>query len=255
MEKIRQKLLNNFEKDIINELKNLSKKGFILNENNIIYRYAISNIFYKITWYEFIELILSKIDNYYNISIENIEQIINNILIREKPFNIISSDEIEQFKNYCIAKDYLNNESNQIGKRTINKYIKANEQLKKSNFKFNLNDIGSQTQLLINNNVFKDKNNILWIFNKDNDLFEQVTNKDLEKLYYNALNPNERKQSNIINVYIRDIVQENIKCNYYNLSYMGNIPALWNKQSHYLNMIEQYKNSYKIVKSVIKSFE
>lgn len=259
MEKIRKKILNNFEKDILNELKTLSKKGFVLNENNLIYCYSINNIFYKYDWYNFIDLISSKIDNFYNISIETMINIINNVLVNDKPFNIISDKEMEQFNYYCIAKEYLNQETNQIGKRTINNYIKENEQLKNNDFTFNLNDIQSQNQLLINNDIFKDSNNNLWIYNKDNNLFERVTNSDIEKLYYNAcyneLKTNE-KEPNEIKTIIQNTIITNKKYNNYNqLVYIGNAPNLWNEQSHYLNMIEQNKNSYKIVKNVIKSFE
>ena len=254
MTKAKAKILKNYTNEIKKEISKLKLKGFIITETNAIYQYNIfNNGFNMIDIKQFYNIVCSGIGfNYWSIPPETSQDIINNCLFDILP--IVKKEQLKNYVKYCQAKEYLNNELNIIGKRQLNQLLKENEQ-RKQDIILNLNDIETQTQLLINNDIFKDKNGNLWQYDKETILFNRLLNKDIEKLLYNNLTEQDKEQSKLIKTTLNNMVIENIQYNNYNLVYCGNTPSLWNEQNEQNAIINLYKKDYKAINGIIKTFE
>lgn len=269
MGKYKDKITNNYMNEIKNEIKKLKLKGFVLTPDETIYQYNIfNNSFMEIPPEQFYKIVFSQIVNYWNFPEDFNKESIQYFLFTE--FNllpVISKDKLINYVKYCNAKNYLDNENNTIGKRELNKLLKENENNKNNNSVLDLNQIETQSQLLINNNIFYDKNGLLWQYDNENELFKRVTNETIEKLYYANLteqdkeliknNGRQYKNIDMLENTIYNIILDNVSHSRYKeyLLYLNNVPMLWNEQKEQLNYIELYKKDFKEVNSIIKNFE
>lgn len=254
MTKYKDKILKNHTEQIKKEISKLKYKGFVLTENKTIYQYNIfNNGFNMIDIKQFYNIVCSGIGfNYWSIPPETSQDIINNCLFDILP--IVKKEQLKNYVKYCQAKEYLNNELNSIGKRQLNQLLKENEQ-RKQQVILNLNDINTQTQLLINNDIFKDKNGNLWQYDKETILFNRLLNNDIENLLYDNLTEQDKETSKLIKITLNNMVIENLQYNNYDLVYCGNTPILWNEQTEQKNYLNLFKNDYKLIKSILSDFE
>lgn len=261
MEKIKNKILNNFEKELKTELEFLRKKGFIVTPEDKILKYDLfKNNFYEVDLQDFYKIIASDVPNYWNFKLNHIEIIVNKYVFNAAEVNVlpvVDESVINQYVYYTNSKKWLDDPENIIGKRTLNKILKENNSRKKTNFIFKLESVDSQAQLLINNNIFIDKNGRLFKFNNDLDSFEVVTNSDLNTLFYNNLPEVDKKTSSIIKTTIYNTVQESLTYGEYRtrLTYASDIPFKYNEQQLQEQNLINNKDSYKKIKSIIKNFE
>ena len=263
MQKTINKIINNHEKEIKNELENLTHKGFIITPENEIYKFNIfDKMFYKMDPENFYNLFaLSGNINYWNFTPEQNQNIINNLLFDKDNniFPVITNQELKEFRLYLQANDFIN--SNQfISKRALNKALKENDNKKtKENIKFEFNNPYSQAQIIINNDVFMNEKNSLYKYDKTNNNFILLAthgyNKGLRDLFIKYSNERDKSRNNvkITNVYIEDIIKENLAFYKQKLVYFR--CELYNKQIEQENNLNKCKTSYKKIKKVITNFD
>jgi len=248
MQKTINKIENNYKTEIKKTIEYLKTKGFILDENNTIYKFNIfTKQFKEIDINNFYKYVFSNMDhiNNWNYPLEQSQEFINDfLLIENKILPIVETSTIKEFELYKQAQNYLNNPQNIFSKRDLNKQLKRNNQLKKA-FKFDTNNINSQIQLLINNNIFYDDLKQFYRYDDKTNLFIHYDLNALIKLF--------KSKSNYPDYYLKEIITENTL---FYIQGLININAIkWNKQQNSENNLIKYKSSYKTIKNIIKTFE
>ena len=262
MQKTINKIINNHEKEIKNELENLTHKGFIITPENEIYKFNIfDKIFYKMDPENFYNLVVSGNINYWNFTPEQNQNIINKLLFDKDNniFPVITNQEINEYQLYLEANEFINNENNIIGKRELNKALKENNNKKtKKDVKMELYDPHSQAQILINNDIFVNENNSLFKYDRTNNNFILLAttghiNKELTNLFINYGNQIIKNNRRSMYREIENVIQGNLA--YYKKQLVHFRCDIFNKQIKQENVLNMYKDSYKKVKKVITNFD
>lgn len=262
MQKTINKIINNHEKEIKNELENLKHKGFIITPENEIYKFNIfDKTFYKMDPEQFYNLVVSGNINYWNFTPEQNQNIINKSLFDKDNniFPVITNQEIKEFNLYLEANEFINNDSNIIGKRELNKALKENNNKKtKKDIKLELHNPHGQAQILINNDIFVNENNSLFKYDRTNNNFILLAtsgyiNQELKDLFINY--GNQMIKNNRKSMYgdIENVIKQNLA--YYKKQLVYFRCDIFNKQIKQENVLNTYKESYKKVKKIISNFD
>ena len=111
MEKIKNKILNNFEKELKTELEFLRKKGFIVTPEDKILKYDLfKNNFYEVDLQDFYKIITSDVPNYWNFKLNHIEIIVNKYVFNAAEVNVlpvVDESVINQYVYYTNSKKWL----------------------------------------------------------------------------------------------------------------------------------------------------
>lgn len=259
--KVKEKILDNYEKEIRKEIEQMKKKGFIVTSIKEIFQYdPLTDRFIKVPEEDFYNILDYKVNSYWNFKRELLKEIAEKYIFNSAEENvlpIIHENSLNHYYNYVEAKNYLADESNVIGKRTVNKLLKENDSKKDSSVILNLNDVRTQAQVLINNNIFIDLNGRLYKYNENINSFEIITSSDLHILLYDNLPEEEIAKSKLIKQTIINAVDEGVSYGEYRtlLTYANNIPSLVIEQEAKEEDLTLFKDSFKAIEKIVKTYE
>lgn len=257
MQKTINKINNNYQKEIKNQIELLKTKGYIITPDKEIYKFNIfEKTFNQIPNETFYNNVMDAVKNFWNYSQQENEKIINELLFNPyQTLPIITKKIITEFELYQKANEFLTNEKLHFSKRKLNEKLKENENKKRKNVLINLNEPSTQSQVLINNDIFVNSNydSKFYKYNPDLKIFELMSNENIRDLFIKNIDKTTLKQSKLAKQYIMDVIRLN------DLFYKDNLVKIncehWNKQREYETNIIEYKASYKTIKSIITSFE
>lgn len=244
MEKIKERLTSNYEKDVIEYLETLKTKGFIIVNNDLgnksIYHYSTKYDGY-IESDKTITSIIEDIKtneavNYFDVDIDF--NVYVDLILKTLPS--VHADDLDSFRKYHIAKSKI------IDSKELKKDLKKLEadlkQKQRPLLKNAPDDVIEQIQALINNNIvctiekatlYKKTN--FYQYNKQQDRFIKVSPSDMQKLF--------TKEFNLETDINKRVIERNRAGMYVDLGFKSQLPVIYNDNKEYEVIIKKEKNS------------
>lgn len=238
MEDLNTKLTNKYLQQVKDYLEDLTHKGYLIfvnyDGNQSIYHYNVkANDYVKSndTIMDIVENIQSDVPNPFYVYIDTMKYI--NMII--EIFPAISSDDIEQFKQY--NKAITNIKEEKLLKQEL-KALKQEFKTKYREINSNSENVFEENQLLINNQivVYETKGLFRKIeyykFNDKENKFNKVTSEEIQKIIAETFN-------NTLNI---RLVERRMKNEFADYGLQSNLPVIWNQNKEYQKMIKNFKN-------------
>lgn len=239
MNDLYKKLENNYKKEVIDYLKFLQSKGYILtriNENSEIWQYnaRLNDFRKKYNIDDFINKeLIPHVPNYFDI----VFTMADYIKLIEKTFTYVTGNDIDNFKEYVNANKYIKSDT-----KLKQQLQQLKKQLEENKHFININrpdDTLQQIQLLTNNGVVFShynsgsilKKNGLFKYNETSKLFDFISYSDIINILENEFKtPFDTK-----------LIRSNIKIYHDKLIYTD-LPYQWNTNQKYKKIIKDYNN-------------
>lgn len=243
---IQERIINNYENNLIIAIKELIKIGVLTTDKEILKYDIYQETFNIISFEEIKTILLNKCPNYWNIKGQVIDTLIINNLIHGHNLPQINLNQFENYKQYKKAYNNImpDKDLKALLKELLNTNKKQHKKIKPELKKYT----ETQSQCLINNGVFLDPNLNYFYYNKDLDLFTELNAKGI----FNILNQHfkfkgyEVTEEDIYLFMIREYKQFMPKTT---------TPSTYNKNKEYKEILKENEKDYNTITKIINQFE